>query len=84
MNKISPSRSDFVAERWGQRSLRRKEHIYDINSRTAGHFGWLQRCLPVEAILSIEEHHKRFPDITSESNPLLFIAREQINVNYDQ
>jgi hypothetical protein len=22
MNKISPSRSDFVAERWGQRSLR--------------------------------------------------------------
>ena len=45
----------------------------------------MQICyLSVEAILSIEEHHKRFPDITSESNPLLFIAREQINVNYDQ
>lgn len=45
----------------------------------------MQICyLSVEAILSIEEYHKRFPDITSESNPLLFIAREQINVNYDQ
>jgi hypothetical protein len=29
MNKISPSRSDFVAERWGQRSLRHHFKLVD-------------------------------------------------------